>query len=129
MNNARSEPVTIVGVKWEIIDANGQRHLSAGTVGEQSGHAEKLGAIKLAPGSALRLRTTLPQLHTPSAKIQGVLLAHYGDADDEDDGGFVGEHDLPYGEEDARELVIAPLGASADGTPVTPPKPLSFLLQ
>jgi len=71
---AGEEPVTVLGVKWEMIDANGQRHLSQGSVGEQSGQEEKLSAIRLAPGSALRLRTTLPQVHTPSAKISGVRL-------------------------------------------------------
>ena len=72
VNNGRAEAVTILAVRWEIIDANGLRQVSHGTVGDNG-----LGAIKLAPNSALRLRTTLPLLHTPSAKISGVLLARF----------------------------------------------------
>ena len=129
VNNARAEPITILGVRWEIIDANGQRHISAGTVGEQSGNGEKLGAIRLAPGSALRLKTTLPQLHTPRAKISGVLIARFGSAADDDPGGFIGELDLTYDDdfEDNKEIVIAPLGASIDGEAVKAFEPLGFL--
>jgi len=126
VNNGRAEAVTILAVRWEIIDANGLRQVSHGTVGDNG-----LGAIKLAPNSALRLRTTLPLLHTPSAKISGVLLARFeqpGEADSEaapDVGGYV---ELSYdGEEEEHELVIAPLGASVDGGPVKSFDPLGFL--
>lgn len=131
VNNGRMHAVTVTGVKWEIIDAYGQRHLSEGTVGEQQAGGVG-GAIKLAPGSALRLRTTLPQLNTPSAKISGVLLARFHQTDDDDGageaskkGGFV---EMTYDDVDEeREIVIAPLGVSVDGGPVQSFEPLGFL--
>ena len=131
MNNARSEAVTVVGVRWEIVDAHGQRHLSQGTVGESSGR--QLGAIRLAPGSALRLRTTLPKVPTPSAKISGVLIAKLGLGQQVEEGqrAFVGEEELEElegtMEEEEVELIIAPMGASVDGGPVTAYEPLGFL--
>lgn len=120
VNNARRDAVTIFMVRWEIIDANGMRHLSEGTVGEQSG--ESRGFIRLAPGLALRLRTTLPKLHTPSAKISGVLLARFSGETTEGEHEFEGLEDL-----ELSEIVIAPLGASTDGGAVPAYEPLGFL--
>ena len=130
VNNAREESVTILGIKWEIIDANGQRHHSAGTVGGKD--AGKIGTIRLHPGSALRLRTTLPQLHTPKAKISGALIARFGDTKEE-----LGDLSTPVfepledtdliPEDEPVEIVIAPLGASVDGAPVEDYQPLTFL--
>ena len=75
------------------------------------------------------MKTTLQRIHTPRAKISGVLIARFGDAAADDPGGFVGELDLTYDDdfEQTREIVIAPLGASIDGEAVKAFEPLGFL--
>jgi hypothetical protein len=101
-----------------------------------SGGGAQVGAIKLVPGAALRLRTTLPTLHTRSAKISGWLEATFGEAPHElsdgapvfyPNGGYARVDAAAWEEEARREIVIAPLGASVDGGPVRAYEPLGFL--
>ena len=80
-------------------------------------------------------------MHTPSAKISGVLLARLESEESEESeaaaaggggdgkaGGFIRESDLAYAEDDEpTELVVAPLGASVEGGVVTAFEPLGFL--
>lgn len=74
--------------------------------------------ILLHPTMALRIKANLPRMGTPTAKISGVILAHIGGAD-----ATTADADAS----DVVELRIAPLGASADGTPVQSYEPLGFL--
>lgn len=94
------------------------------------------------PGSALRIKCELPNLHTNSATISGTILARYvrppppprrPSPDDDEDGaeeaGETGEAEDDEEEDEGElvELLIAPLGASSTGLPVPVYKPLSFL--
>lgn len=115
INNARSEPVSITGVQWRIVDASGTVSESHSTVGDAGGLNK---AIKLGPQGALRLKSQLPPLGTPTAKISGHLLARFGEPDDE------GAEDEPV-----REILVGTLGASVDGSAVPPYEPLGFLEQ
>jgi len=120
VNNARSVPVLIVGHRWEIIDANGQRLRSESHgIGVQDGR--QLTAIKMPAGSAMRIRCEMPQLYTSSAVISGMILARPVDPFDPE------EYKLENPDDEPVELLVAPLGASADGRPVPEYKPLGFL--
>ena len=81
------------------------------------------------PNSALRLKASLPQIGTPTAKISGALLMRFGDPE-------TALYSPDYEDEDSdddelndepREVRIAPLGASLDGQPVPAYEPLTFL--
>lgn len=126
VNNARAEPVTIVGIQWQIIDSNGRRTLSSGHVGAaNSGTPAEHSVVKMPPNSALRLKATLPQIGTPTAVVSGALLVRFGDPDAGLDAGSPAAGD----DDDAgpREIAIASLGASTDGDPVPSYEPLTFL--
>ena len=92
------------------------------TVIERSPTGVMVAELKMPASSAMRIRTAMPPISTPSAVISGVLLARLGvpelneGSGDDDDGMEI-------------ELVIAPLGASVDGLPVPHYQPLPFLEQ
>ena len=98
--------------------------------------------IRIAPGGALRLKSTLPQIGTPTAKLSGRLLARFGEGaasadvtlDHTEVFRVVGEEeeDSEQGgqeqdEAKMREITIAPLACSIDGAPVPAYTPLGFL--
>ena len=97
--------------------------------------------IRIGPSGALRLKSTLPQIGTPTAKLSGRLLVRFGEpledhtAEHSDIFKGSGEEneaendDEARGEGDARmrEIMIAPLGCSRDGSPVPSYTPLGFL--
>jgi uncharacterized protein affecting Mg2+/Co2+ transport len=143
VNNGRSEPVSIVGVRWRIVDAHGALTEENSALGEPSG----TGVVKMASGSALRLKATLPMLSTTSGTLSGVLLARFGEPSEDvgeissgggggdDDGGgrSGGGGDDDDGDDDdddgqpLREIAIGALGLSVDGSPVPSYQPLGFL--
>ena len=129
INNARSESVSIVGpVLWEIIDGNGVAHNS---------RADLQHAVKLEAGHSLRMRSMLPQLGTPVARVSGTVLARLGGdpsdrrADLNEASPYEDEVGLAAEEEDdeapLKQIVIAPLGCSVDGKPVDQIERLGFL--
>ena len=98
--------------------------------------------IRIAPGGALRLKSTLPQIGTPTAKLSGRLLARFGEGaasadvtlDHTEVFRVVGEEeeDSEQGgqeqdEAKMREITIAPRACSIDGAPVPAYTPLGFL--
>lgn len=80
VNNARPEPIEIVGVRWEVVDANGKVVESTSKDLGESAPGVPRRSIKLVPGSALRMKTQLPKVHTPTARISGALIAKFGEA-------------------------------------------------
>jgi len=111
-----------INTAGEVIDAHGQRFRSEGAgVGHQDG--KKLDALKLPPSSAMRIRCEMPQIHTATATIHGVLLARFVTPEEDTE-----DLTLPTAHtSEVVELVVAPLGASVDGSPVPEHKPLGFL--
>ena len=70
INNAGSVSVFVVGYRWELIDKHGQRYRKQERgLGQQNG--KELSAIKLPPGSAMRLKCEMPSVHTTTATIRG----------------------------------------------------------
>jgi ApaG protein len=143
VNNARSEPVYISHVWWEIVDANGQKHEAASSVGTSGEGGQPTNVVRLPPGMAMRLKASLPKISTPHAKVSGMLRARFGDpaaalsSDDEDLTPVFGEGGAADGEEEQdeeedeatreRTLIIAPLGCSVSGDSVQAFEPLGFL--
>ena len=124
VNNALAQSLFLVGYKWEVIDAHGQRFRSEGHgLGQQDG--KTIDAIKMPPGSAMRIRSEMPQIHTATATIHGVLLARIVTAEEDDEQPVTAPTDDVAGP--IIELVVAPLGASVDGEPVQEHKALGFL--
>ena len=122
INNALHLSVFIVGYRFEVIDAHGQRvqHVGQG-VGSHNG--KKLDVIKMPPGSVMRIQSEMPQIYTATATIRGVLLAHAVPADVDSES----LREPNEGVTEPMELVVAPLGVSKDGSPVPEHKPLGFL--
>jgi ApaG protein len=122
INNALHLSVFVVGYRFEVIDAHGQRFQHVGQ-GVGSHHGKKLDVIKMPPGSVMRIQSEMPQIYTATATIRGVLLAHAVPAD------FDSEslREPNEGVTEPMELVVAPLGVSKDGSPVPEQKPLGFL--
>jgi len=118
INNASPTDVTVVGIKWEMVDANGAVFAVEQQTHMRNKDGDSAHGILLHPTMALRIKANLPRMGTPTAKISGVILAHIGGAD-----ATTADADAS----DVVELRIAPLGASADGTPVQSYEPLGFL--
>ena len=118
INNARESDIFVLGQRWDIVDARGQRHTHE--VQGFNSRGVQHPVVKVPPSTALRIKCELPQLHTSGAIVSGAFLARFvvagaeAEADVEDEGELV-------------ELIVAPMGASADGGPVPMYKPLAFL--
>ena len=129
VNNARNEPIYIVGYRWELIDANGQRYRTHGRgVGTHDG--QQLQSVQLRPNTAMRIRCEMPQLFTSTATIHGVLLAQRAEpaaGASEEASLYLGGQPVSWGGVEPDELIVAPLGASEDGSPVPQYHPLGFL--
>ena len=140
VNNARSEPVYISHVWWQVIDANGQVHETGSSLGTNGEGGKRTSVVKLPPGMSMRLKASLPKISTPRAKVSGMLRARFGDPQEalHDDDPTPVFGDVAAAEEEDEEdtddeatrertLIIAPLGCSTSGDSVQAFEPLGFL--
>ena len=111
INNARDAPVGVLGRRWEMIDGRGGPHEEEG---EGIGGEAELGKVKLEPGRGVRF-TGILRVPTPKANVAGHYWVKLDLSAD------VGEEGVM--------AIVGPLGASTDGKPVEPIKPLGFLLE
>ena len=111
INNARDAPVGVLGRRWEMIDGRGGPHEEEG---EGIGGEAELGKVKLEAGRGVRF-TGILRVPTPKANVAGHYWVKLDLSAD------VGEEGVM--------AIVGPLGASTDGKPVEPIKPLGFLLE
>ena len=125
VNNLRDTSITVHAIYWEIVTANGRRLEVRNPIARNGGDAS--GGITLDPGVALRMKSTLPEIDTPTARASGRLSVRFGD---QSGVSGVSESGTTANEEpfdQIHEIIIAPLACSRTGDPIEPYEPLSFL--
>ena len=132
VNNARDTPVIIIGHKWDLVDSKGQQQVHREYFGT-AGSAWKA-VVNMPPSSVMRIKCEMPHLYSSSAIVSGALLARMVSQDTSEGSEKSplpewadGEEEEEEEEGEVIEVVVAPLGASADGMPVPHYRPLGFL--
>lgn len=106
--NGRQRPIVIHGRQWTFLDANGVARTESGA---GVGGVKGLGRLRLQPGQALNYQGAF-ELPTTT----GIAAARFMVALDEDDP-----------DRATYEVLLAPMGVSADGRPVPPIEHNAFL--